>query len=63
MSHNLIVTNSHTPLDVDPEGDTQEENIVWVDARADETWVKYEGFLVDKYGKERNKHPKFDKDL
>ncbi|XP_021997852.1 uncharacterized protein LOC110894903 isoform X2 [Helianthus annuus] len=25
--------------------------------------VKYEGFLEEKYGKERNKHPKFDKDL
>ncbi|KAJ0692547.1 putative sm-like protein Lsm7/SmG [Helianthus annuus] len=25
--------------------------------------VKYEGFLEEKYGKEHNKHPKFDKDL
>ncbi|KAF5801656.1 putative LSM domain, eukaryotic/archaea-type, LSM domain superfamily protein [Helianthus annuus] len=25
--------------------------------------VKYEGFLEEKYGKERNKHSKFDKDL
>ncbi|XP_035832469.1 uncharacterized protein LOC110909152 isoform X4 [Helianthus annuus] len=50
-------------LDVDSEGDAQEENLVWVDARAEETWVKYEGFLEEKYGKERNKHPKFDKDL
>ncbi|KAJ0596015.1 putative transposase, Ptta/En/Spm, plant [Helianthus annuus] len=26
-------------LDVDSEGDAQEENLVWVDARAEETWV------------------------
>ncbi|KAJ0880966.1 putative transposase, Ptta/En/Spm, plant [Helianthus annuus] len=50
-------------LDVDSEGNTQEENIVWVDDRAEETWVKYDGFLVEKYGKERIKHPKFDEDL
>ncbi|KAJ0576518.1 hypothetical protein HanIR_Chr05g0225311 [Helianthus annuus] len=32
-------------------------------ALAEACWVKYEGFLEEKYGKEHNKHPKFDKDL
>ncbi|MFS8010744.1 putative transposase, Ptta/En/Spm, plant [Helianthus anomalus] len=38
-------------LDVDSEGDTQEENLIWVDDRTEETWER----MI--------KHPKFDKDL
>ncbi|KAI7753805.1 hypothetical protein M8C21_003187, partial [Ambrosia artemisiifolia] len=40
-----------------------EENLVWVDDRAEETWFKYDGYLVKKYREERSKHPKFEKDL
>ncbi|KAI7726949.1 hypothetical protein M8C21_011374, partial [Ambrosia artemisiifolia] len=50
-------------LDLDSEGDVQAENLVWVDDRAEETWVKYDGLLVEKYGIERSKYPKFDEDL
>ncbi|KAM0026877.1 hypothetical protein Hdeb2414_s0020g00563161 [Helianthus debilis subsp. tardiflorus] len=32
-------------------GTLKKKNLVWVDARVEETWVKYEGFLVEKYGK------------
>ncbi|KAL8265315.1 hypothetical protein R6Q59_023445 [Mikania micrantha] len=49
--------------DVDSEENIEEENLVWVDDRAKETWDKYDGYLVEKYGDERGKHPKFDKDL
>ncbi|KAI3797358.1 hypothetical protein L1987_32614 [Smallanthus sonchifolius] len=41
--------------DVDLEGNIQEENLNWVDNRAPETLAKYEGYLMKKYGKERNK--------
>ncbi|KAD6119751.1 hypothetical protein E3N88_11022 [Mikania micrantha] len=41
----------------------EEENLVWVDERAKETWVKYDGYLVEKYGDERSNHPKFDEVL
>ncbi|KAI7746142.1 hypothetical protein M8C21_031832, partial [Ambrosia artemisiifolia] len=49
-------------LDVDSEGD-DEENLVWVDDGAKETWVKYNGYVVEKYGNEHREHPKFDDDL
>ncbi|KAL8258567.1 hypothetical protein R6Q59_026520 [Mikania micrantha] len=50
-------------LDVDSEENIEEENPVWVDDRAKETWDKYDGYLVEKCGDERSKHPKFDEDL
>ncbi|MFS7937112.1 hypothetical protein Hanom_Chr05g00423781 [Helianthus anomalus] len=46
--------------DIDSDGNIQEENLVWVDDRAEETWAKYEGYLVEKY---RDEPPKFDQDL
>ncbi|KAL8209252.1 hypothetical protein R6Q57_008664 [Mikania cordata] len=49
--------------DVDSEENIEEENLVWVDDRGEETWDKYDGYLVEKYGDERGKRPKFDKDL
>ncbi|KAD6796764.1 hypothetical protein E3N88_07660 [Mikania micrantha] len=49
--------------DVDSEENIEEENLVWVDDRANETWDEYDGYLVEKYGDGRGKHPKFDKDL
>ncbi|KAD6796732.1 hypothetical protein E3N88_07628 [Mikania micrantha] len=49
--------------DVDLEENIEEENLVWVDDRANETWDKYDGYLVEKYGDGRGKYPKFDKDL
>ncbi|KAL8205380.1 hypothetical protein R6Q57_008931 [Mikania cordata] len=49
--------------DVDSEENIEEENLVWVDESAKETWVKYDGYLVEKYGNERSNHPKFDEVL
>ncbi|KAD4178452.1 hypothetical protein E3N88_27043 [Mikania micrantha] len=49
--------------DADSEENIEEENLVWVDERANETWVKYDGYLVEKYGDERSNHPKFDEVL
>ncbi|KAD7476967.1 hypothetical protein E3N88_00103 [Mikania micrantha] len=49
--------------DVDSEENVEEENLVWVDERAKETWAKYDGYLVEKYGDELSNHPKFDEVL
>ncbi|MFS7889503.1 hypothetical protein Hanom_Chr00s000004g01607751 [Helianthus anomalus] len=46
--------------DVDSEGNIREENLVWVDDRAEETWARYEEYLVEKY---KDEPPKFDQDL
>ncbi|XP_076912541.1 uncharacterized protein LOC143570905 [Bidens hawaiensis] len=43
----------------DSEGSFEEENLNWVDDRAKETWVNYNGYVVEKYGEE---HSELDKD-
>ncbi|KAL8249601.1 hypothetical protein R6Q59_006469 [Mikania micrantha] len=55
--------SSSQVTDVDSEDNVEEENLVWVDDRAKETWDKYDEYLVEKYGDERINHPKFDEDL
>ncbi|KAD7117249.1 hypothetical protein E3N88_04517 [Mikania micrantha] len=47
----------------DSEDNVEEKNLVWVNDKAKETWDKYDGYLVKKYGDECNNHPKFDEDL
>ncbi|KAD6454074.1 hypothetical protein E3N88_08780 [Mikania micrantha] len=59
LDKDLSSSSSHVS-DVDSEENIKEENLVWVDERAKETWVKYDGYLVEKYGNERSNHPKFD---
>ncbi|XP_076924188.1 uncharacterized protein LOC143586547 [Bidens hawaiensis] len=46
----------------DSEGSVQGKSLNWVDNRA-ETWVNYNGYVVEKYGDDRSMHPKFDEDL
>ncbi|KAD4385297.1 hypothetical protein E3N88_25465 [Mikania micrantha] len=62
MDKDLSSSSSHVS-DVDSEENIEEENLVWVDERAKETWAKYDGYLVEKYGDERSNHPKFDEVL
>ncbi|KAD6454699.1 hypothetical protein E3N88_09405 [Mikania micrantha] len=62
MDKDLSSSSSHVS-DVDSEENIEEENLVWVDERANETWAKYDGYLVEKYGDERSNHPKFDEVL
>ncbi|KAD5507421.1 hypothetical protein E3N88_15124 [Mikania micrantha] len=59
-----LICSSSLVSDVDSKENVEEENLAWVDDRAKEAWVdKYDGYLVEKYGDERNNHPKFDEDL
>ncbi|KAD4585348.1 hypothetical protein E3N88_22949 [Mikania micrantha] len=62
MDKDLSSSSSHVS-DVDSEENIEEDNLVWVDERAKETWAKYDGYLVEKYGDERSNHPKFDEVL
>ncbi|KAL8188542.1 hypothetical protein R6Q57_029830 [Mikania cordata] len=55
-----LSSSSSLVSDVDLDENIEEENPVWVDDRAKETWVKYDGYLVEKYWDERSNHPKFD---
>ncbi|KAL8246244.1 hypothetical protein R6Q59_007460 [Mikania micrantha] len=62
LDKDLSSSSSHVS-DVDSEENIEEDNLVWVDERAKETWVKYDEYLVDKYGDERSNHPKFNEVL
>ncbi|KAD3642039.1 hypothetical protein E3N88_31263 [Mikania micrantha] len=62
MDKDLSSVSSHVS-DVDSEENIEEENLVWVDERANETWAKYDGYLVEKYEDERSNHSKFDEVL
>uniref|UniRef100_A0A251S0K2 Uncharacterized protein n=1 Tax=Helianthus annuus TaxID=4232 RepID=A0A251S0K2_HELAN len=35
----------------------------WVDDKAHETWVNYEGYHLETYGEESSQHPELDKEL
>ncbi|KAJ0478773.1 putative transposase, Ptta/En/Spm, plant [Helianthus annuus] len=48
---------------VELEGNVQEKKSAWVDDRAHDTWVKYEGLLLEKYGEESSQHRELDKEL
>ncbi|KAL8251929.1 hypothetical protein R6Q59_035622 [Mikania micrantha] len=52
----LLATRQY---DVDSDENIEEDNLVWVDDRKKETWVKYDGYLVEKYVDERSNRPKF----
>ncbi|KAL8239424.1 hypothetical protein R6Q59_015991 [Mikania micrantha] len=62
LDKDLSSSSSHVS-DVDPKENIEEENLEWVDESAKETWVKYDGYLVEKYGDEHGNHPKFDEVL
>ncbi|MFS7889787.1 hypothetical protein Hanom_Chr00s000005g01611151 [Helianthus anomalus] len=49
--------------DVDLEGNVQEKKSAWVDDRAHETLLKYEGYLLEKYGEESSQHRELDKEV
>ncbi|KAD3067047.1 hypothetical protein E3N88_34927 [Mikania micrantha] len=53
LDKDLNSSSSHVS-DVDSEENIEEENLVW---------VKYDRYLVKKYGDERSNHPKFDEVL
>ncbi|KAD4179877.1 hypothetical protein E3N88_28468 [Mikania micrantha] len=58
-----LACSSSAVSSVDSEENIEEENLIWVDDRAGETWAAYEAFVVKKYGNDCSKHPKFDQDL
>ncbi|KAL8188543.1 hypothetical protein R6Q57_029831 [Mikania cordata] len=58
-----LSSSSSLVSEVDSNENIEEENLVKVDDMANETWVKYDGYLVEKYGDERSNRPKFDEVL